>query len=57
MNQYNQVLHLTQDTTWERDKNTRKHHIQESQEANHFPVGDRPQGCNESQIHTNRDLI
>ena len=33
-NRYNQVPHLTQDTIWECDKSTRKHHIQESQEAN-----------------------
>ena len=25
-NQYNQVPHLTQDTIWQSDKNTRKHH-------------------------------
>ena len=36
-NRYNQVPHLTQDTIWESDKNTRKHHIQESQEVNPFP--------------------
>ena len=29
-NRYNQVPHLTQDTTWESDKNTIKHHKQES---------------------------
>ena len=29
MNQYNQVPHLIQDTTWESDKNTIKHHKQE----------------------------
>ena len=28
-NRYNQVPHLTQDTTWESDKNTIKHHKQE----------------------------
>ena len=28
-NRYNQVPHLTQDTTWERDKNTIKHHKRE----------------------------
>ena len=39
-NQYNQVLPLTQDTVWESDKNTRKHHIQESQEASPFPTGE-----------------
>ena len=27
-NQYNQVSHLTQDTTWESDKNTIKHQKQ-----------------------------
>ena len=40
-NQYNQVLHLTQDTAWESDKKTtRKHHIQESHEASPFPTDD-----------------
>ena len=28
-NRYNQVLHVTQDTTWKSDKNTIKHHEQE----------------------------
>ena len=37
---YNQVAHLTQDNTWESDKSTRKHHIQESQEVSPFPAGD-----------------
>ena len=32
-NSFNQVSHLTQDTTWESDKNTRKNHKQESQEV------------------------
>ena len=39
-NQYNQVPHLTQDTVWKSDKNTRKHHIQESPEVSPFPTGD-----------------
>ena len=39
MNRYNQVTHLTKDTIWESDKNTRKHHIQESQEVRSFPTG------------------
>ena len=39
-NIYNQVPHLNQDTEWESDKNTRKHHIQESQEVSPFPAGD-----------------
>ena len=38
-NRYNQVTHLTQDTIWESDKHTRKHHIQESQEVSPFPTG------------------
>ena len=37
---YNQVSHLTQDTGWERDKNTAKRLIQESQEVSPFPAGD-----------------
>ena len=35
-NRYNKVPHLTQDTTREIDKNTRKHHI----EVIPFPAGD-----------------
>ena len=38
-NRYNRVPHQSQDTTWESDKNTRKHHIQENQEVSSFPVG------------------
>ena len=33
-------------TTWESDKNTRKHHIQESQEVSHFPAGDHKAAMN-----------
>ena len=36
-NLYNQVPHLTQATIWESDKNTPKHHTQESQEASPYP--------------------
>ena len=39
-NRYNQVPNLTQDTVLESDKNTRKHHIKESQEVSPFPAGD-----------------
>ena len=35
----NQVPHLTRDTIWESDKNTRKHHSQESQGVSPFPAG------------------
>ena len=45
-NEYNQVPHLTQDTTWESDKNTRKHLIQESQEVSPFPAGDHKAATN-----------
>ena len=39
-NRYNQVPHLTQDTTQESDKNTIKHYTQESQVVSPFPAGD-----------------
>ena len=39
-NLYNQEPYLTRNTMWERDKNTRKHNTQESQEVNHFTAGD-----------------
>ena len=32
-NQYNQEPHLTRDTKWESDKNTRKHHTQKCKEV------------------------
>ena len=37
-NRYNQVIHLTEHTTLESDKNTIKHNIQESKEASPFPA-------------------
>ena len=40
MNQYNQVPHQTQDTLWERDKNTRKRHIQKRLEVRPFTASD-----------------
>ena len=36
--QYNELPYLTKETTWESDKNTRKHHIQESREVSPFPL-------------------
>ena len=39
-NPFNQIPYQTQDIIWESDKNTRKHHLQESQEVSHFPTGD-----------------
>ena len=43
---YNQVPHLTKDTTWESDKDTRKYHTQESQEVSTFPGGDHKAATN-----------
>ena len=45
MNQYNQVPHLTQDTTWESDNNTIKYHKEEPRDQL-FPSR-WLQGCNE----------
>ena len=59
-NQYNQVPHLTQDTTWESDKNTKqkykKHHKQESQEISPFPAGDHKAAMNRQESMTNVKL-
>ena len=53
-NQYNQATHLlTQDTAWESDKNTIKHHIQESQEVSPFPAGDHKAAMNRQENITN----
>ena len=49
-NRYNQVPHLTQETTWERDKNTRKHH---TQEVSPFPAGDHKAAMNRQECMTN----
>ena len=37
---------MIRDTIWESDKNARKHHTQESQEANPFPAGDHKAASN-----------
>ena len=39
-NQYNQEPHLTHENEWESDKNSRNHHLHESQEVSPFPTGD-----------------
>ena len=52
-NQNNQAPHLTQETTWESDKNTIKHHIQESQEVSPFPAGDHKAEMNRKESMTN----
>ena len=50
-NQYNQVPHLTPDTTWEKDKITIRHH---NQEVSSFPAGDHKAAMTrrESMTHT-----
>ena len=52
-NLYNQVPRLTQDATWESDKNTRKNRIQENQEASLFPAGDQKAALNRQESTTN----
>ena len=49
---YNQVPHLTQDTTWESNKNT-INITNRSQEISPFPAGDHKA----AQIMTNRMLV
>ena len=57
-NPYNQIPHLTQNIIWKSDKNTRNHHIQESQKVKPFPAGDRKAARNRLDILTRaRDLI
>ena len=52
-NRYNQVPHLTQETTWQSDKNTIKHNKQESQEASPFPAGDQKAAIDRQESMTN----
>ena len=52
-NRYDQVPHLTQDTTWESDKNTRKPLIQVSKEVSSFPAGDHKATMNRQKSITN----
>ena len=48
-NRHNQAPHLTRDITWESDKNTIKHHIQE---VSSFPAGDHNATMNRQEIMT-----
>ena len=50
-NRYNQVPHLTQEATLENDKNTRKHHFQESQDSSPFPAGNHKAAMNRQDRH------
>ena len=52
---YNQVPHLTRDTIWESDQNTRNHHTQESQEVSPFPAGDHKAAWNRQDSITKKN--
>ena len=52
-NRYNQAPHLTQDTKRESDKNTIKHHKQESQEISPFHAGDPKAAMNRQENKAN----
>ena len=49
---YNQVTHLTQDTTWESDKNT-INITNKCQDASPFPAGDHKAAMNRCESMTN----
>ena len=51
------VLQLTHDTEWESDKNTRNHHIQESQGASPFPAGDHKATRNRKDSMTKTKIV
>ena len=51
-NRFNQVPHLTQDTTWESDKNTMKHHKQ-GPRGQPFPSSDHKAAINRRESMTN----
>ena len=52
-NQYDQVPHLTQDTTWKSDKNTIELHMQASQEVSPFQAGDHKAAMKRQKSMTN----
>ena len=52
-NRYNQVPYLTQNTTWESDKNTIKHH---KQELSPFPAGDHKAAMNRRESIKTQDI-
>ena len=54
MNQYNQLLYLTQDIARESDKNTIKHHTQESQEVSPLSAGSHNDAMNRYESMTNK---
>ena len=51
-NRYNQVPHMTQDTTWESDK-TQLNNTNNSQDVSPFPAGDHKVAVNRRESMTN----
>ena len=56
-NRNNQVPHITQATTRESDKITRKRHKQESQEVSPFPAGDQKAAMKRQESRTSTKTI
>ena len=52
-NRYNQVPHLTQDTTWKSDKTIIKHPKREPRGVSLFPAGDHKAAMNRRESMTN----
>ena len=52
-NEYNQVPHPAQDTTWESDKKTQLDITYESQEVSPFPAGEYKAAMNRHESMTN----
>ena len=52
-NRCNQVTHLTLSTSWESDKNARKHRKRENQEVSPYPEGDHKAAMNRQESMTN----
>ena len=46
---------LTENSIWENNKNTRKHHTQESQEVSPFPAGDHKTARNRQSKEDSND--
>ena len=55
MNLYNQIPHLTRDTIWYSNKNTRKHDIRRlrGKEVSPFPAGEHKAAMNRQEKMTN----
>ena len=47
---------IKEDTTWESDKNTKKHHTQESQDVSSFPAGNHKAAMNRQESMTKPNI-